>query len=125
EWEILGRLKLARPLASGRTHAVWLQNFSSIDIWSHKFIRQKLNYIHLNLSVRDCTIIQRSGVGPAIMHICLTSRERSLLRSIGAGDGMQPNSQQRRTSQTTRRTKVLFKGRTCAPTAAKADKSAV
>ena len=25
-----------------------VQDFSSIDIWSHKFIRQKLNYIHLN-----------------------------------------------------------------------------
>ncbi|HBB94501.1 MAG TPA: hypothetical protein DC054_03855 [Blastocatellia bacterium] len=48
ESEILGRLKLARPLASGQTHAVWLQDFSSIDIWSDKFIRQKLNYIHLN-----------------------------------------------------------------------------
>lgn len=48
EAEILGRLKLARPLASGQTHAVWLQDFSSIDIWSDKFIRQKLNYIHLN-----------------------------------------------------------------------------
>ena len=48
ESETLGRLKLARPLASGQSHAVWLQDFSSIDIWSHKFIRQKLNYIHLN-----------------------------------------------------------------------------
>ena len=48
ESETLGRLKLARPLASGQSHAVWLQDFSSIDIWSHKFIRQELNYIHLN-----------------------------------------------------------------------------
>ncbi len=48
ESEILSRLKLVRPLASGQTHAVWLQDFSSIDIWSQKFIRQKLNYIHLN-----------------------------------------------------------------------------
>ena len=45
---LLSRLELARPLASGQTHAVWLQDFSSIDIWSHKFIRQKLNYIHIN-----------------------------------------------------------------------------
>ena len=48
ESEILGRLKLARPLASGQTHAVWLQDFSSIDIWSDKFIRQKLHYVHMN-----------------------------------------------------------------------------
>lgn len=45
---LLGRLRLAQPLASGQTHAVWLQDFSSIDLWSDKFIRQKLNYIHLN-----------------------------------------------------------------------------
>lgn len=48
EFAILNRLRLPRPLASGQTHAVWLQDFSSIDIWSHKFTRQKLNYIHLN-----------------------------------------------------------------------------
>ena len=44
----LARLALRRPLASGQTHAVWLQDFSAVDIWSHKFIRQKLNYIHMN-----------------------------------------------------------------------------
>ena len=46
--DTLRRLKLSRALASGQTHAAWLQDFSSIDIWSYKFIRQKLNYIHLN-----------------------------------------------------------------------------
>jgi len=45
---MLSRLKLARSLASGQTHALWLQDFSSIDIWSHKFIRQKLHYVHMN-----------------------------------------------------------------------------
>jgi REP element-mobilizing transposase RayT len=44
----LAKLALRKPLASGQTHAVWLQDFSAVDIWSHKFIRQKLNYIHLN-----------------------------------------------------------------------------
>ncbi len=44
----LAKLALRRPLASGQTHAVWLQDFSAVDIWSHKFIRQKLNYIHMN-----------------------------------------------------------------------------
>jgi len=48
ESEVLSRLKLPRPLASGQTHAVWLQDFSSIDIWSHKFMRQKLHYVHMN-----------------------------------------------------------------------------
>ncbi len=46
--DVLDRLELPRPLSSGQTHAVWLQDFSSIDIWSHKFIRQKLYYIHMN-----------------------------------------------------------------------------
>lgn len=44
---VLDRLQ-PRPLSSGQTHAVWLQDFSSIDIWSHKFLRQKLQYIHMN-----------------------------------------------------------------------------
>jgi len=48
QMETLRRLELPRALASGQTHALWLQDFSSINIWSHKFIRQKLNYIHLN-----------------------------------------------------------------------------
>jgi REP element-mobilizing transposase RayT len=45
---MLRRLMLPRPLASGQTHALWLQDFSSIDIWSPKFILQKLHYIHMN-----------------------------------------------------------------------------
>ncbi|MEK6281006.1 MAG: transposase [Acidobacteriota bacterium] len=44
----LAKLKLPRRLKSGQTHAVWQQDFSAIDIWSRKFIRQKLNYIHNN-----------------------------------------------------------------------------
>ncbi len=44
----LAKLTLRRPLRSGQTHAVWLRDFSAVDIWSHKFIRQKLHYIHMN-----------------------------------------------------------------------------
>jgi putative transposase len=44
----LAKLALPVELASGQTHAVWLKEFSAIDIWSHKFIRQKLRYIHMN-----------------------------------------------------------------------------
>ncbi len=44
----LNKLALTRPLQSGQTHALWLKEFASVDLWSHKFIRQKLNYIHLN-----------------------------------------------------------------------------
>jgi len=50
EGHVLSLAKLALPvgLESGQTHAVWLKEFSAIDIWSHKFIRQKLHYIHMN-----------------------------------------------------------------------------
>ena len=44
----LAKLALPKGLKSGQTHAVWMREFSAIDIWSRKFIRQKLNYIHLN-----------------------------------------------------------------------------
>lgn len=44
----LAKLALRQPLQSGQTHAVWQKDFSAIDIWSHKFARQKLHYIHLN-----------------------------------------------------------------------------
>ena len=44
----LDKLALRKPLASGQTRAVWLQDFSAIDVWSHKFIRQKLHYIQSN-----------------------------------------------------------------------------
>ena len=44
----LRKLELAIPQKRGHTHAVWQKDFSSIDLWSPKFIRQKLNYIHLN-----------------------------------------------------------------------------
>ena len=44
----LKKLALAVPQARSHTHSLWLKDFSSIDLWSPRFIRQKLNYIHLN-----------------------------------------------------------------------------
>jgi REP element-mobilizing transposase RayT len=44
----LRRLALKRPQKRGHTCSVWQKDFSAIDLWSPKFIRQKLNYIHLN-----------------------------------------------------------------------------
>lgn len=44
----LKKLELEKPQKRGHIHAVWQKDFSSIDLWSPKFIRQKLNYIHLN-----------------------------------------------------------------------------
>ena len=44
----LAKLALPRSLKSGQTHALWMKEFSAVDIWSRKFIRQKLHYIHMN-----------------------------------------------------------------------------
>jgi hypothetical protein len=44
----LKKLALEIPQKRGHKHALWQKEFSSIDLWSPKFIRQKLNYIHLN-----------------------------------------------------------------------------
>ncbi len=44
----LAKLALPKPLKSGQTHAVWMKEFSAVDIWSRRFIRQKLHYIHMN-----------------------------------------------------------------------------
>jgi REP-associated tyrosine transposase len=44
----LRKLALNVPQKKSHTHAVWLKGFSSIDLWSPRFILQKLSYIHLN-----------------------------------------------------------------------------
>jgi putative transposase len=44
----LRKLALASPQKRQHTHSVWQKNPSVIDLWSHKFIRQKLRYLHLN-----------------------------------------------------------------------------
>jgi len=44
----LKKLTLNPPQKRKHTHAVWQKDPSIIDLWSHRFIRQKLNYLHLN-----------------------------------------------------------------------------
>jgi putative transposase len=44
----LAKLAFRKRLKSRQTHAVWMREFSAVDIWSPKFIRQKLHYIHMN-----------------------------------------------------------------------------
>lgn len=44
----LDKLRLDSPQKHAHTHAVWQKEFSAIDLWSPKFIQQKLNYIHCN-----------------------------------------------------------------------------
>jgi putative transposase len=45
---LLKALRLTKPQAKSHTHALWQKDFSSIDLSSGRFLRQKLNYIHLN-----------------------------------------------------------------------------
>ncbi len=44
----LGKLQLEPPQSRAHTHALWQKGFSSIDLWSPRFILQKLSYVHLN-----------------------------------------------------------------------------
>jgi REP element-mobilizing transposase RayT len=44
----LAKLALDRVQKRAHTHAVWQKDFSSIDLWSTKFVQQKLQYIHNN-----------------------------------------------------------------------------
>ena len=44
----LKKLALAIPQSRSHTHSLWLKDFSSIDLWTPRFVQQKLNYIHLN-----------------------------------------------------------------------------
>lgn len=44
----LRKLALTHAQAKSHTHALWQKDFSSIDLFTPRFIRQKLNYIHLN-----------------------------------------------------------------------------
>jgi putative transposase len=46
--ESLAKLTLNPPQKRGHTHSVWQKDFSAIDLWSPRFIRQKLHYIHMN-----------------------------------------------------------------------------
>jgi REP-associated tyrosine transposase len=45
----LKKLRLNRPQAKSHSHSLWQKDFSSIDLYTPRFIQQKLNYIHLNL----------------------------------------------------------------------------
>ena len=44
----LKKLELTIPQKRNHTHAVWQKDPSVIDLWSPKFVRQKLNYLHMN-----------------------------------------------------------------------------
>ena len=44
----LRKLALSIPQNGSHTHSLWLKGFSSVDLWSSRFVLQKLSYIHLN-----------------------------------------------------------------------------
>ena len=44
----LKKLALDIPQSRSHTHALWQKGFSAIDLWSPRFILQKLSYVHLN-----------------------------------------------------------------------------
>jgi putative transposase len=44
----LEKLALNSPQKRGHTHSLWQKDSSVIDLWSARFIRQKLHYIHMN-----------------------------------------------------------------------------
>ncbi len=44
----LEKLRLNKVGKKNHTYSVWQKRVKSVDLWSHKFIVQKINYIHLN-----------------------------------------------------------------------------
>jgi putative transposase len=44
----LAKLALANPQKGNHTHSLWQKDPSVVDLWSEKFVRQKLGYIHMN-----------------------------------------------------------------------------
>ena len=44
----LEKLKLKNTGKRNHSFCVWQKKVKSVDLWSHKFILQKLNYVHLN-----------------------------------------------------------------------------
>jgi putative transposase len=83
----LKKLALDIPQKKAHTHAVWLKDFSSIDLWSPKFIRQKLNYIHLNPVRAGLCKHPADGNGRVTARICHTNREVSRSKWIGVDIG--------------------------------------
>jgi len=83
----LRKLAFARPLQSGQTHAVWMKEFSAIDVWSDKFVRQKLSYIHLNPVRAGLCDHPAKWRGLVIKHICRISQRVFRSKLIGGGCG--------------------------------------
>ncbi|HKP37044.1 MAG TPA: transposase [Pyrinomonadaceae bacterium] len=83
----LKKLELNPPQKRKHTHDVWQKDRSVIDLWSPKFIRQKLNYLHLNPVRAGFCEHPPIGNGRATERICHTNpvkfRSKSTGRAIG------------------------------------------
>ena len=44
----LNKIKFKVSQKRNHSYAVWQKKVKAVDLWSHKFILQKLNYVHLN-----------------------------------------------------------------------------
>ncbi len=44
----LAKLRRSNPGKRNHSYSVWQKGVQSVDLWSHKFILQKMNYVHLN-----------------------------------------------------------------------------
>jgi putative transposase len=44
----LKKLKLTKKGKRNHSYSVWQKKVKSVDLWSHKFVLQKMNYVHLN-----------------------------------------------------------------------------
>lgn len=77
----LAKLKLEHRQKKRHLYAVWLKDYSAIDLWSPRLIGQKLNYIHLN---------------PVRAGLCGHPVEWRWSRLIGAHIGMRSHSLRRR-----------------------------
>lgn len=88
----LKKLALNPPQKRHHTHALWQKDPSVIDLTSPKFIRQKLNYVHLNPVRAGFANTPRIGSGQAIGRICITSLAMFRLKLIGKCIGKKKKS---------------------------------
>ena len=48
EAAMLSKLRRASSGKRNHTFSLWQKKVKSVDLWSHKFVLQKMNYIHMN-----------------------------------------------------------------------------
>ena len=89
----LEKLALSVPQVRSHTHSLWQKDFSSVDLWTPRFIRQKLTTSISILCEPVFANIRPIGNGRAIEPIFLTSQEACRSKSIGVAIGKKTNWQ--------------------------------